>query len=771
MRKVIYVIYAGIAIILLTAGRLLLQGDFIPFLQWWLTIAYIGIAFLPLSMLIFRNFHDKGYLFSKTIGIAITGYIMWLLSSVHLLKFSTVSCIISVFIGLVLNGAVIWLTKVNGSKSGQDNRNILAEMMDGKLMSKEDFRSRIINNILTEELLFLAIFLLFVYVRGFKPEAYGTEKFMDYGFMTSMMRSDYMPPQDFWFSGTSLNYYYVGQFMATFLTKLSFVRTNEGYNLMLMMVGAFAVVLPFSLIYNVVLQFLKDRGKKGRLIPAISGAIGGMAVCLASNMHYPTYQFFEPLVRKFFAIEARKEKYWFPDATRFIGYYPETHDKTIHEFPAYSFVLGDLHAHVINIMFVITLLALLFAWMVRRKERMNEQLTLREELLNPALLLITFLIGLSYTSNFWDFPIYFVVSGAVILFTNMIVYNFKGKAVRVTAIQGLLVLAGTIIFALPFIVHFDQISSMPRLAVNHTPLNQLIILWGLPVSMVVAFLCFMISDFRKLHRESLSFEQKRKKRALWHWMESLSTADFYIIILGLCAIGLVLLPELIYIEDIYSGDYKRANTMFKLTYQAFIMFGLCFGYIFIRLIAFKRTGRQFRVAVAGLVFFLLSVTYIQNAVNAWYGNIFKSSGYKGLDATKFMYSKMSEDMEAIDWLNENVKGMPVVLEANGDSYTDYERVSVMTGLPTILGWRTHEWLWKSSEEAVIFRESIVKSIYTSRDEEEVRSLLKEYRVSYIYVGELEREKFPDINDSLLKRLGTVVYSNPVGSTYIVKINQ
>lgn len=773
MRKVIFVIYAGIAIILLTAGKLLLHGDFIPFLQWWLTIVYIGIIFMPLSNLIFQNFHDKGYLFSKTIGIAITGYIMWALSSLHLLKFNTVSCIISVIIGLALNCAVIWLKKFYGNKNGQDNRFIHAEVIDDKVMGKEVFHSRIIHTILTEELIFLAIFLLFVYIRGFKPEAYGTEKFMDYGFMTSMMRSDYMPPQDFWFSGTSLNYYYVGQFMATFLTRLSFVKANVGYNLMLMMVGAFAVVLPYSLIYNVALQFLKDRERKGRLIPAISGAIGGMAVCLAGNMHYPTFQFFEPLVRKFFAIEASKDKYWFPNATRFIGYYPENHDKTIHEFPAYSFVLGDLHAHVINIMFVLTLLALLFAWMVRRKERKNEQLTLKEELLNPALILITFLIGLSYTSNFWDFPIYFVVSGAVILFTNMIVYNFKGKAVlRVTAMQGLLVLAGTVIFALPFIVHFDQISSMPRLAVNHTALNQLVILWGLPVSTVVVFLCFMISDFRKLHREPLSIEQKRKKRALWHLMESLSTADFYIIILGLCAIGLVLLPELVYIEDIYSGDYKRANTMFKLTYQAFIMFGLCFGYILIRLIAFKRTWRQLRVAIAGLVLFLLSVTYIQNAVNAWYGNIFKPSGYEGLDATKFMYSRMPEDMEAINWLNENVVGMPVVLEANGNSYTDYERVSVMTGLPTILGWRTHEWLWKSSEEAVIFRESIVKSIYTSPDEAEVRRLLKEYQVSYIYVGGLEREKYPDINENFLKSLGEVVYCSPgTGNTYIVQINQ
>ena len=87
--------------------------------------------------------------------------------------------------------------------------------------------------------MFFSLFMFFTYIRCFKPYAYGTEKFMDYGFMTTMMRSDYMPPQDFWFSGTKLNYYYVGQFMAAFLTRLSFVNVSHGYNLMLMMVAAF----------------------------------------------------------------------------------------------------------------------------------------------------------------------------------------------------------------------------------------------------------------------------------------------------------------------------------------------------------------------------------------------------------------------------------------------------------------------------------------------------------------------------------------------------
>ena len=74
-----------------------------------------------------------------------------------------------------------------------------------------------------------------------------------------------------------------------------------------------------------------------------------MLVSLGGNLH----SFFYGFLSKF---SEGGDKYWFPDATRYIGYNPETNDKTIHEFPVYSFVVSDLHAHVINMIFVITLI-------------------------------------------------------------------------------------------------------------------------------------------------------------------------------------------------------------------------------------------------------------------------------------------------------------------------------------------------------------------------------------------------------------------------------
>lgn len=765
--------YSIIAIILLIIGKWMLRGDYISFLQWWAVVAGIGIIFLPLTTILFASFHDKGYLFSKAIGIAVTGYLMWLLSSLHLMKFTTTSSILCVIICFILNGILLlWLSRKRTSPV-----NYSAIFTGGGVL----------DTVIVEELLFFAIFLLFTYIRCFKPEAYGTEKFMDYGFMTSMMRSDYMPPQDFWFSGTNLNYYYVGQYLATYLTRISFVEVSDAYNLMLMMVGAFTFVLPYSIIYNVTRRFLVDQEKKRGYLPALSGLLAGAGVCIAGNMHYPTFRWLEPAARKFFGIEASDTKYWFPDATRFIGYHPETSDKTIHEFPAYSFVLGDLHAHVINLFFVLTVLGLLFAWLLERESIKEQHPTVIREVFHPTIILITFFIGLFHTTNFWDFPIYVVVSGGIILFSNLIVYNFKSKALWLTGLQGIFVLVASSLVCLPFTMNFDQISTNICLTVARTPINQMIILWGLPVFVVVCFIGALISNFKRTGKSKeimvdiepqyndVKAEQKERQPVLFHFLATMKLSDLYIFVLGLCAIGLILIPEVIYVQDIYSGDYKRANTMFKLTYQAFIMFGLCYGYILLRLLCYGRTARQKWLGGIGLVLFLISTSYCQNAVNSWYGNIFDRSGYKGLDATAFMENTMPDDNLAIRWLNENVSGIQVVLEANGDSYTDYQRVSVMTGLVTPLGWRSHEWLWKGDPSLLDARAKDIETIYTSFDEEEVMALIDKYHITYIYVGKLEQEKYEMINHELLRRLGNVVFSSPVTQdksyeTYIVKVN-
>ena len=738
-----------VGLVLVGLSAYLLKGDVWTFWTWWLLALFMGMVAMPATGRLFEGFEDKGWLFSKVFAIAVTGFLTGFLVAVELLPFTTAVCIgVSVVCGIIC--AVLFHVQL---KKG------IECYPAGKMQL-----------IIREELLFFGIFLLWTYLAGFRPQAYGTEKFMDYGFMEAMMRSKTLPARDLWYSQGTINYYYGGQYFAVFLTKLTGSRVEVTYNLMRTFVAAFAFVFPFSLVR----QMAKDRlygrmsGKK-KYLPSLSGVTAGIAVSIAGNVHYIVYRCVIPLIHKIQGVE-ETESYWFPDATRYIGYNPvNDSDKTIHEFPCYSFVLGDLHAHVVNVMFVIFLVGRLYAWMkmIRNRGTEPEKQDLRDfwlrQLLMPHILLAAVLLGMFQWTNYWDFVIYFVVTGGVVLFANII--RFEGKVVRVlavTIVQAVEIIGISYLVILPFTLKFETMVQGVALAQHHTLWYQLLILWGLPVILTVLLIASILMEKLK----------GMKKKSLYRLMEAISVPDLFAVIMGLCAIGLIVIPELVYVRDIYENGNARANTMFKLTYQAYILFGMTMGYGIYRLIVVSRQKIFKILSGVGLFVLIWTVGYFGNAVHAWFGEVWNPSQYKGLDATTFLETDFPQDAAAIRWLKENIEGSPVVLEANGDSYTGYERVSASTGLPTVLGWYVHEWLWRNDVPDLNEKSADIETIYTSADEETVKELIKRYDISYIFVGGQEQEKYgTNLNDSLLQSLGSIVFEDEMSGTYIVKVAQ
>jgi uncharacterized membrane protein len=183
----------------------------------------------------------------------------------------------------------------------------------------------------------------------------------------------------------------------------------------------------------------------------------------------------------------------------------------------------------------------------------------------------------------------------------------------------------------------------------------------------------------------------------------------------------------------------------------------------------KKHKWVFAASVAGLSCLLLTAGYLPNAGKSQFGDIKNTERMNSLDIGEFFIEKNFEsDRKALEWLNENVSGSPVVLEANGDSYSKYQRVSSVTGLPTVMGWYVHEWLWRNDTEAQNVRSADIKKIYTSTDRAEVEALIEKYQVEYIYIGTLENEKYPDLNHELLQEMGAVAFSDGV-ETYILKM--
>ena len=739
--KRIYLIKIAPVVLLAGTAYWLLGSDFFAFLTWWEMLFLLGLVFMPVTSRMFRGFDDNGWMFSKVLAVAVCGYAQWLLACLKISPFTGITCVILTVICCL--GSLLYGIKC---------KNRFPDSLPWEQAAL----------VYREEILFFLVFLFWTYLAGFHPAAHGTEKYMDFGFMQAMMRSTTLPAQDMWYAGKPFNYYYGGQYLAVFLTKLTGTNVEVTYNLMRTMVAAFAFLLPFSLVR----QMLKDKLRTGREWSfCLGGILAGMAVSMSGNLHYIIYGIILRLLKI-------KTDYWFPSSTRYIGFDPAvTGDETIHEFPSYSFVLGDLHAHVINVFLVLTVLGILYSWI-----KTNSGKSWRQREIG----LLGLLLGMFLFSNTWDFMIYYVVICGTLLFGNLKRYSSGScisQALKWSVIQWIELLAAAFLASLPFHLTFENVMVQGIGIVKiHTAFYQFSVLWAFPLLVCVPFVIGILKSIG-------TFPEKK----FWSFFYSIKYPDLYGLVLVLCAIGLIFIPEFVYVRDIYEKTAPRANTMFKLTYQAYIMFGIMMAYIlvFFTVNRIKRcNGADSTVMCKGLlrcprlqsltgsiaILVLISTCgYLENAITHWFTGFPKRNAYQTLNATNYLETAISDDAAAIRWLNDNVEGQPIILEASGDSYQDYDnRVSAMTGLPTVLGWYVHEWLWRNDLEEENQRKEDVQTIYTSSNADQIKSLIEKYKISYLFIGSCEYEKYGEINSELLASIGKVVFRQ--SETTIIEVS-
>src|SRR3990167_5707997 len=408
-------------------------------LTWYFYLLAIGIVFFPLAIRIFGQFFDKGYPFAKTIGIIVLSYTLFVLGKIRVIPFSQES-IVFLLIACVF---------------------IFYSYFRSELVSLRNLSRKKILIIVAEELLFLSAFLFLAMIRSLEPSIRGLEKFMDFGFMQSIDRTKYFPPIDMWLSadatnpnGYPINYYYFGHLTGALLTKLTGIIPAIGYNLILATIFAQGVTLAFSLTANIAytIQYLVRKTPIKPFLIILTGLLGSFLINLAGNLHtiyifttgYPNehpepyWGIFQSPLQIVSALKTNggqlldaliaNSSYWYPNATRFIPY-------TIHEFPAYSYVVSDLHGHVFDIPFVLLTLAALFMFLTQKylevprgkksffkriwnglvlrfqkkyKWRKKTDLKIRLNY-NEVLIAIGlgFMIAVHYMTNAFDGPIYF----------------------------------------------------------------------------------------------------------------------------------------------------------------------------------------------------------------------------------------------------------------------------------------------------------------------------------------------------------------------------
>ncbi len=729
-------------------------------LQWYLYLLAIGILFFPITKKLFGSFFDQGYGLSKTIGILTLTYAAFVLGIIKILPFNHLNLIFLVFIFGLIN---YFFSVRNISRS-----------------------SHLLKIFIFEELLFLAALFFLTYVRGQEPSIRGLEKFMDFGFMNAILRAEYFPPLDMWLSadatrpsGYPINYYYFGHLSGAFLIKLSNTLPAVGYNLMLATILAQGTTIVFSLIGSSIafIQTQVLKLKKLHLVALIVYALlGSFIVNLAGNLHtiylfttgYPNEN---PIPFWQILDGYNPTKYWYPNATRFIPF-------TIHEFPSYSYVVADLHGHVFDIPFVLLTLSLLLVFFLRvygnhQESAQNSKLKtqnsvaywLLTEIRNTKYLLLYtvlfgFLTAVHYMTNAFDGPIYLLL----ILLIFVVLFKLSWQLI----IHTVILIAGFLVFSFPFSYFFSPfvtgvgVNCSPEFLVNLKKFGpflfekgncqssapwMLFVLWGFFWS--TAFM-FMTILYRQRNR-----------------IPEMKKPDVFILILFAFGTFLIIIPEFFYIKDIYPAHF-RANTMFKMGYQAFMMMGVAAAYVLYRI---QMVHQPLRLILKSFYLLLFSLVFVYPffAFPSYYGALKKTPQ---LDGTQWLKTTYTEDKEIIDYLNKNIVGTPVVLEAQGDSYTDYERISAYTGLPTIAGWWVHEWLWRGSSDVVGKRIPDVTTIYETNDSNVAIDLLRKYQVQYVIVSTLERNKYPKLQEEKFSHFAKKIYtsSNKLGALYQINTN-
>ena len=700
----------------------------------WLTACFIP-AIAARSVFRFRclRFADGAFAIYMGLGMALVFAPIWFVCSVTGLAFNSVT---------VLSGILLFATLSLLVRYKKGNF-----FIGGDCGTDKDRRTER-RAFLCGFILFAMLFLLAAYVKGFKPMIdHQTEQYMDYGFMNAMYRQQKLPFEDIWSANKEINYYYLGQALSVFMCRLSFTSPAFGYNYMLCTVFAALTMSVFSLVQAFLASFC--RMKRG--IPVFGGAVSALLTSCGGNGHFIVYGIFQQMYRKY-VVHDPDYSYWFPTSTLFIGYDPEIADKAKHEFPSYTMVLGDLHAHVCNMLFTIPLLAVLV------DHALAEDGDRDGRSVSSHIIIIGMLLGLFKGMNFWDFPIYYVVCGAVILFADLKKYGCRSGTVINVLVKGLIIYITGALLMLPFTLRYISPASGIHLCDRHSPLGKLIIIW-------FPFLISAGSVLAYLLRRPAEGENDGDKG------DDNMIQRLILLAITLCGLGLILVPEIVYVKDIYGDNYERYNTMFKLTFQAFILLSIITGMGTGLLMNEKKKCYRICARVITVLSIMLTA-YMPWSVRAWFGNVLKTDLRQGISAAAFIENDPSYDdaLAAIRILNEDDRRKVHIIEEAGTSYRPENRLSVFTGAVSVTGWYVHEWVWRNDPKEVMTRSNEVRNFYESGDSFYCRKLAEKYDLDYIYVGRKVREKYAVAYEGF-SDLGEKVWEEPENGWMLIRVNK
>ena len=626
-------------------------------------------------------------------------------------------------------------------------------------------------------LLLLGLFAVGAGLRWLNPEIGGTEKPMDFALLNAAARAMSFPPTDPWFAGETINYYYLGYSMAAFGMHLSGAEPAVGYNLALAALFALGALAAASAGYD--LAALTGAGKRARALAAslalgLTMLVGNLAVLrdiFSNNPDAPT-DFWRGIGWNASRTIQREE------AGQLIDY-------TINEFPAFSFILGDLHPHVMSLPITLLAVSLTVQWIVAASQPEPDSLPQR---LGCGALTGLVLGGL-YALNAWDAPTF---AGLVLAGGAVVAWGDRERLLQLVPPAVAALVVGVLAW-LPYTLNYAPGSRGIGVVTVRSEAIDYFQVFGLLLIGVVVTLAVLLWDARPDGRlflvvmlaagagatlivggevvVALASLLVLSTYALWsRRREPGLAALLWLLVAGL---GLLTAVETLYVDDFFGSPNERMNTVFKLHYQAWGLLAVASGPGLIltwrRLV--KPGGLRLTLTRSAVVtvFALLAVPALAYPIVATRAKTEASVVSGSLDGLAADRHSRPSEVAAAEWLRVHAPRHAVLLEAPGRAYSGDSRMSTWTGIPSVIGWTQHEELWRESDPRIAARTADIDTAYRTDDSALRRAVLDRYAVTHVVAGDSERERY---GFDIAQRLGrdlAAVYSN--GGTTIFEIRQ
>lgn len=544
-----------------------------PLLWWLLVVELLGLIAFPLAFVAFPGLHDRGWGLTKLLGLLVLSYVVWLSASLKIFPFDR--WFVLVALGMMLAGSAL-----------------LAWWRRAAIWRFVGARWR---TVAVCEALFLVAFLAFTWIRAADPNLWdiyrGGEKPMELAFLNGILRSRYLPPLDPWFSGGYINYYYYGQFLFAVLIKLTGIVPTVAFNLAIPLLFAMTCTGAFSVV----------AGMTRRWWAGLAGAVGLASIGNLDGLLQLIDQWRATLAGQ----TPPLFDYW--RSSRVIPF-------TINEFPFWSFLYADLHAHVIDLPVVVLIMAAC-ASLLRGRSVFGP----RWRAAIPTLAVVALALGAAWGINTWDVPTFGLLVALVLAVRLLPAGSEKRgwttlrEALRWEHSRGYLLAAGATLGAayvlyLPFHANFQSFVSGTGPVKVATDPRLFATVFGLWLFLMASFYFVELRDrWERLVASgswlTVGSPRSRLVVLVAGWAAVLTFAVLlsvkallvvflvvglylaldmrhtaakwltYLLLLTGCAVALGV--ELIYVRDFLdNSDWERMNTVFKFYYQVWTLFAL-----------------------------------------------------------------------------------------------------------------------------------------------------------------------------------------------------